>query len=142
MNLVLQDQIEKFREAAHNLPQVVMPTKHFLLDGMYVRQIFIPMGTAFVGRVHKKFHFFMVLKGSAEVTMDNDIVTLKAGMVLMCPPGTRRAGLTLEDTVFVGVFRTEATKLENIEDDLTEFNSTARYGVGNEILPQELECVS
>lgn len=136
----MQDRIQAFKLAARELPQTEIPTQHFILDGIYVRQTFIPKGTVFVGRVHKKPHFFMVLKGLAEVTMDESIVTLRAGMTLMCPPGTRRAGICLEDTVFAGVFRTEKTDLKDIEAELTEFDPTCRFGVGNEI--QELECES
>ena len=131
----LQDQVHKFREIARHLPQIEIPTQHFLMDGMYVRQTFIRAGTAFVGRVHKKFHFFMVLKGRAEVTFDNEVKTIYAGMTLMCPPGTRRAGITLEDTVFAGVFRTDETELKSIEEDLTEYDPATSYGVGNVILP-------
>jgi len=136
----MQDKIQALKIAAANLPQVEVPTQHFLLDGIYVRQTFIPAGTAFVGRRHKKQHFFMVLKGLAEVTMDEGIVTLRAGMTLICGPGTRRAGLTLEDTIFAGVFRTDKTDLKEIEAELTEFDPTSRFGVGNEIIPQEIEC--
>jgi len=139
-NLVMADKIQALKAAAVNLPQTEIPTQHFLLDGMYVRQTFIKAGTIFVGRVHRKPHFFMCIKGVAEVTMDEEVVRLCAGMTLMCTPGTRRAGITLEDTVFAGVFRTDKTDLKEIEEELTEFDPTCRFGVGNEILPKELEC--
>lgn len=138
--VVMKDKIQALKEACVDMPQTEIPTQHFLIDGMYVRQTFIKKGTVFVGRVHKKFHFFMVLKGRAEVTFGEETKTLQAGMTLICPPGTRRAGVTLEDTVFAGVFRTDATELKAIEEDLTEYDPTARFGVGNEILPKELEC--
>jgi quercetin dioxygenase-like cupin family protein len=137
--LVTPGLIDKIKEAAAALPMVEIPTKHFLLDGIYVRQTFIPAGTAFVGRKHKKYHIFMVLKGSAQVTMEDKIVLLRAGMTLMCQPGTQRIGVTVEDTVFAGVFRTDKTDLAEIEAELTEFDPTARYGVGNEII-QEPKC--
>lgn len=141
MNQVaMQDRIQALKIACKDFDQTEIPTQHFLLDGMYVRQTFIKAGTVFVGRTHKKFHFFMVLKGLAEVTMGEETVVLRAGMTLMCSPGTRRAGVTLEDTVFAGVFRTNATDLKDIESELTEFDPISRYGVGNEILPKELEC--
>jgi quercetin dioxygenase-like cupin family protein len=131
----LDDKIQEIKEASRNLPQVTMPTKHFLVDGMYARQILIPSGTFFVGRRHKKVHYFMILTGGAWVTGDDGKPhNLKAGMLFMCLPDTQRMGLTYEDTVFVTVHRTDETLLKNIEDDCVEYDSTNRYGTGNEIL--------
>lgn len=137
--LIMKDKIQRLKEACVDLPQTELPTQHFFLDGMYLRQCFIPAGTVFVGRVHKKDHFFMVLKGSSQVTMDERVVTMKAGMVFLCPPGTRRAGLTLEDCVFAGVIRTDKTDIAEIEEDLSVYDPTARFGVGNELLPPRLK---
>ena len=131
----MQDQIEALKEAARDIPQVEMPTRHFLVDGMYVRQILIPKGTAFVGRRHKKFHYFMCLRGSAGIMQDDGSITkIVAGMVLLCPPEVQRVGITYEDTIFATCHRTDETILKNIEDDCVEYDSTSRYGVGNEIL--------
>lgn len=129
MNLV-----EVIKTKAAAMPQVEMPTKHFLVDGMYLRQIRIPEGTMFMGRKHKKFHFFLCLAGGAWVESDSGPVNIKAGMVLLCNPGSQRIGITYADTVFATVHRTEETMLKNIEDDCVEFDSGHRYGTGNEIL--------
>lgn len=131
----IENSIQVIKELAQELPQVVMPTKHFLVDGMYARQILIPAHTAFVGRRHKKQHYFMVLAGGAWVTgPDDKPVNLRPGMLLMCMPDTQRMGVTYADTIFVTVHRTDQDQLKNIEDDCVEFDSTNRYGVGNEIL--------
>lgn len=129
---VIADQIQTIIEKATPLPQVELPTRHFLCDGMYLRQVLIREGTLFVGRVHKKEHYFMVVKGSAGVTMDDgSVFVMRTGTVLMSPPGTRRAGVTYEDTVFVTVHRTAATDLKEIEDDVVEFDPKIHYGLGN-----------
>lgn len=131
----MQDKIEALKIAVKDVPQVVMPTKHFLVDGMYARQILIPAGTAFVGRKHVKQHYFMCLKGGAMITLpDGAIHNLRAGMLLICEPDSQRLGLTYEDTIFVTVHRTSKTILKEIEDDCVEYDPTSRYGVGNEIL--------
>ena len=141
----MTDKIDALKAAVKNVPQVVMPTRHFLVEGMYARQILIPAHTAFVGRKHKKPHYFMCLAGGAMVTADDgSIHNVRAGMVLMSALGTQRIGVTYADTVFVGIFRTDETDLAKIEDDLVEFDPTARYGVGNEILeipPKEPKCL-
>ena len=120
------------KEIALRLPQVIMPTEHFLLEGMYARQIRIPAHTAFVGRRHKKMHYFMCLAGGAWVCGDSDKpINIHSGMLLMCRPGSQRIGVTYADTIFVTVHRTEEDQLQNIEDDCVEFDSTNQYGVGN-----------
>jgi hypothetical protein len=130
----MNELVEKIKEFTLHLPMVVMPTRHFLLEGMYARQILIPAGTAFVGRLHKKFHYFLCLAGGAWVQGDERQINIKAGMLLLCAPGSQRIGVTYADTIFVTIHRTEETLLKNIEDDCVEFSSTGRYGVGNEIL--------
>jgi quercetin dioxygenase-like cupin family protein len=131
----IEDKIQQIKRLAHDLPQVTMPTKHFLVDGMYARQIMIPSGTAFVGRRHKKFHYFLVLRGGAWTTgEDGELHNLQPGMLLLCSPGCQRVGVTYADTIFVTVHRTDEDLLKNIEDDCVEYDSTSRYGVGNEIL--------
>lgn len=140
MNSVIenvQDQINRLAEVGSRLPQVSLPTMSFLLEGMYLRQCLIPGGTAFVGREHKKPHYFICAKGSAQVTIDEGIKLLTSGMVLMVPPGMKRAGVTCEDTVFITIHRTEETDLQAIEADLVVYDCRSRFGVGN--LPTTIE---
>jgi quercetin dioxygenase-like cupin family protein len=138
----MEQKVNELKSVVHDLPQQPMHTEHFFLDGMYVRQIFIPVGTVFVGGKQKKSHFFMTLKGSAQVTLDDNIVTFRAGMVFKCEPGVQRAGVTLEDTVFVAVYRTDHTDLQALKDELVEEDPLSRYDAGNKVLPKELECKS
>ena len=111
-----------------------MPTRHFLVEGMYLRQILIPAGTIFVGRRHKKLHYFICLRGSAGLQTEDGIKRICAGMVLMSAPGDQRIGVTYEDTIFATIHRTEETELAAIEDDVVEFDPDSRYGVGNQII--------
>lgn len=130
----LNDKIAKLEEVGRQLPQVPLPTMSFLLEGMYLRQCCIPGGTAFVGREHKKPHYFICAKGSAQITTEEGIKLISAGMILMVKPGSKRAGVTVEDTVFVTVHRTDETDLSEIEADLVVFDSQAQFGVNNVIL--------
>ena len=134
----IQGQITKLEDIGRQLPQVPLPTGNYLLEGMYLRQCCIPGGTAFVVREHKKPHFFICARGSAQITTENGIELIKAGMMLMVKPGSKRAGVTIEDTVFITVHRTDVTELAAIEDDLVIFDSRAMFGVGNQILPEKL----
>src|SRR5271166_319610 len=136
----LEHSIDKVQELGRHLPQQSLPTMSFLLEGMYARQCLIPAGTLFVGREHKKPHYFICAAGAATVTTESGLKQLRAGMVLMVEPGYKRMGITTEDTVFITVHRTDETDLKNIEDDLVVMDPNSRFGVGNELLPKELTC--
>ena len=135
---LMDERIERLIEVIMPLPRIDLPTMSFLLEGMYLRQCCIPAGTAFVGRKHKKPHYFICAKGSASITVDDGIQFIKAGMVLMVKPGHQRAGVTVEDTVFITVHRTEETELPAIEDDLVVFDSRALYGINNQRIEGKL----
>lgn len=135
----LNEKIEALVEVTRHLPQTKLPTQSFLLEGMYLRQCCIPAGTAFVGREHKKPHYFICAKGEAQITTETGISLISSGMILMVAPGMKRAGVTTEDTVFITVHRTEETDLAAIEDDIAVFDSRARFGLNNELLPDLLE---
>jgi hypothetical protein len=133
--LIMKDKIQALKEAVSSLPQEQIPTQHFLFNGIYIRQTFISRGIFFVGRVHKVDHVFMVLKGSAEVTVDEQIHKLVSGMTLLCTPGTRRAGITLEDTVFAGVYRTDKTDIKDIQEEIVE-SVDCLYDENNRVISQ------
>ena len=77
--------------AMMNLPQVQLQTAHFFADGMYARAVYRPAGTLIVGKVHKREHFYIVTKGSVQVSKD----VYRAGTVIVSKPGTKRAVLAL-----------------------------------------------
>jgi Xaa-Pro aminopeptidase len=132
--------VEQIKIAARDIPKVKIPTRHYLLEGMYLRQTCIPRGTLFVGRVHVKPNYFIVAKGSTGIYDESGkIVELKAGMVFMTSPGTERIGVTYEDTVFVTVHRTDKTELSDIEAEVVEYDSANLYGLGNTPLVQLLK---
>lgn len=70
---------------------------------------------------------------------DGSIMKMKSGAVLMSPPGTRRAGVTYEDCIFVTVHRSDAETLADIEAEVVEFDPSIHYGLGNVHLDKLLE---
>jgi hypothetical protein len=134
--LITPSAVENLKQAGLQLPQEDIPTQHFIFNGVYIRQTFIRAGIVFVGRKHKVEHCFMVLKGSAEVTVDGCVNKLVSGMTLLCKPGARRAGITLENTVFAGVYRTDKTSIKEIEEEIIEFDPTCPYDENNQVIPQ------
>lgn len=92
-----------------------LEVKHSFLDGMYMRELFIPKGTLLVGKVHKLACMNMVSKGDISVLTETGSARVKAGYSVVSPAGIQKVGYAHEDTVFVNVFRTDETHPDLIE---------------------------
>jgi len=95
--------------------QAEIPEKHYFSKGVYAREITIPAGIAFVGKVHKHENLNILSKGKIVVATSEGTVTLEAPCTLVSPPGTQRAGFALEETVWTTIHGTEETDLDKIE---------------------------
>lgn len=92
------------------------PLKHTFLDGMYVREMFIPKGTLLIGKVHRLSCMNIVSKGDISILTPMGSARVCSGYSSASPPGTQKVGFAHEDTVFVNVFRTDATDQAAIDD--------------------------
>lgn len=129
----MQSKVVELESAMRAMPQVELRTNHYFAAGMYVREMFLPAGTVLVGKVHKREHVFMLTKGSLRVTVDNGVKDLIAPVVLIGKPGTKRAGVALEDCVCVNVHRTDKKNLAKIERELIAEESGALFDAGNQL---------
>lgn len=98
------------------LPPGEFLVRHLWLPGMVLRQMFAPAGSVIVGWVHKKASFAGVSSGRILVRNQRGLFNLGAGDVFVSEPGTQNAGLTLEDTTYFNVWRTELAEDEVSED--------------------------
>ena len=118
------------------LPQVGMPTDHFVSDGMYCRRLLMKARVATVGRVHKLEHFFVVALGEILVSGDENRRFI-SGSVIISPPGTKRAVVAIQPSALLTFHRIsdmpnwKTATLEEIEDYISEIDPESMYGVGN-----------
>lgn len=82
--------------------------KHTFLNGMYMREMFIPKGTLLVGKIHKMDCMNIVSSGDISVLTELGSARVGAGYSSVSPAGIQKVGYAHEDTVFVNVFRTDA----------------------------------
>lgn len=114
------------------MPQVALETQHYFADGMYCRVVPRPAGVLIVGKVHKREHFYMVVKGSVAVIQDGtERRVYEAPAIIVSRPGTKRAVIALEDSVCLTVHRTDKTDLAEIESEIVEPDDTALFGPDN-----------
>jgi len=98
------------------------PTKHYFLDGMYCREMFVHEGTLAVGATHTTSCFNLLTEGTIVVGNGDEAVELKAPQVFVSGPGVQKVGLAITDVVWVNVFRTDATTVEEAEQELFSEN--------------------
>ena len=100
------------------MPQVDLSTTHLLYGGMYVRTILIPAGTVLTG-AEMEVDNICIVDGDIEVTTDTGVRRLIGRHVLASPRGLKRAGVALADTYWTTIVATDATDVEQAEDEAT-----------------------
>lgn len=113
--------------AAQSVAENLLLTHHFTdMDskygcGIYARELFIPKGSLIVGKIHKRPHLNIVLKGKISVASEKGKHYFEAPCILPCKPGDKRVGYAEEDTIWVSIHMTEhlgEDKLEEVEDEV------------------------
>ena len=113
---------EKFRKVegvveGDELDEICKLT-HKLVDGAYVREIFVPAGFLLTTKIHKVCHPFFAMKGKCSVFTENGEVTIEAPHWGITFPSTKRLIYAHTDTIWVTVHATKETDLEKIEEQI------------------------
>jgi quercetin dioxygenase-like cupin family protein len=97
-----REKIADLEQSMFDMPehQIELETRHYFADGIYVREIDIPAGAILTGKIHRTAHVNVVSKGSILVATEDGEKTISAPCTFVAPPGTKRAGVALEDTVW------------------------------------------
>lgn len=133
--LTARERIEHFEAAILALPQVELHTSHYFADGLYGRELHIPAGTALTGAIHKREHINVLLRGRIQVATENGTAEIQAPAVIVSPPGTKRAGVTLEDTVWLTVHACASRTAEDAWSELVT-NDRDEYEASQSLLEQ------
>jgi len=98
-----------------------IPVKETLCEGVYTREVFIPKGTVLVGEIHKTTHISLLTKGKICVISEDGREILDAEnntITLISKAGTKRAGYTLEDSVWITIHKTKRKSIKKIKQDI------------------------
>lgn len=113
--------------AVRNMDDELKLTHHYTdMDnkygcGLYARELFVPKGALIVGKIHKRPHLNIVLKGKISVLSEKGKHYFEAPCILPSRPGDKRIGYAEEDTIWVTIHMTEhlgEDKLEAVEDEV------------------------
>lgn len=114
--VALEEALSRSPDAVHG-DSPLFPLKHTFAEGVYIREIFIPKGSVLTGKIHRHSHPNFLMKGEVIVFTENKgREHLKAPLSMISEPGTKRAIMALEDTVWITVHVTPETDLEKIEE--------------------------
>lgn len=97
------------------LPPVEMPTVDHFSHGVYGRELRIPAGTVLTGKIHKFENLNVLLEGEMIVLTDQGPQHVRAGHLVVSPPGTKRAAYALTDCRWLTVHGTHETDVDLIE---------------------------
>jgi hypothetical protein len=126
-DLVSIDSVQKLEDCILQYPQFNdFNIEHYQIPGVYLRAGIIPTGVVFTGKIHKHQCINIVAKGQLGIFVEGGRAILEAGEIFITHPGSKKAGIAIEDTVFINVFSCPETDLEKVECYLT-FDSYEEY---------------
>ena len=99
-------------------PQLDFKVEHTLLDGMYIRRIYMPEGAFVISRIHNFEHPFVILKGKVIERTHFGKRMYEAPYRGITGPGTRRILLMLEDTVWETYHPTDLNSVTEIANTI------------------------
>lgn len=126
-----RENIMRFEKALREIPDAFVgdttycPLKHTFSEGLYIREIFIPMGTMLTGKIHKHQHPNFLMRGAVVVvTEEGGMEYLEAPLSMISEAGTKRAVIALEDTVWITIHLNldNETDLSVLEDHIIAKN--------------------
>ena len=98
----------------------LFPLKHTFADGIYVRQMFMGIGTVVVGAIHKHLHVWFLLSGHISVVTEDGAEDYIAPCYVVAKPGTKRVIYANEDSIFVNIHKnpTNSQDIEWLEKEI------------------------
>lgn len=120
MNLTeTRNGVSALEETLAELPQSEYSLEHLFADGLYCRKLLIPAGEMVVGQIHKKGCINIIAYGLVATTTDDEPMVFRGPWVFSGPAGTKRALVTIEDTLWITVHATNETEVDKAVADIT-----------------------
>lgn len=117
-NLARRSKILEFEDALRKVPQLKQRLTHHFADGIYARELFIPKGAALVGMIHKFETFNFMPVGKMAVATEDGSKIIEAPYWGVSPAGIKRAGVALEDSIWICVHASKNRDLGKLEKEL------------------------
>ena len=128
MELSIRDKIDQLEDAlmhySEELDLVVgdsemFPLKHTFVDGLYIREMEIKKDHFAIGKLQKREHLWMLLKGHLTITTIDGTQDYIGPCYIKSSGGIKRAVYANEDSIFVNIYPNP-----NNEQDLDKIENT------------------
>ncbi|MFZ6769937.1 hypothetical protein ACO0LM_23020 [Undibacterium sp. Di26W] len=116
---ITRQQVNELEAAMKKLPQVELKVVNHFANGVYARELHIPVGVTLTGRIHKYDNLNILSQGEMLVTTEAGLVHVKAPFTVVSPAGTKRIATTLTDCIWTSIHGTDETDIDKIEQHFT-----------------------
>lgn len=113
------EKVRRLENALRELPQIDIGTDHIIHSGMYARTVVIPAGSVVTG-VLIRVPTIIVVSGHCVVYIDDKAVQVNGYKVLAASAHRKQACMALEDTTWTMIFTTDASTIEEAEEQFTD----------------------
>ena len=103
MNNIVTTGIFDLEKALLELPQIDFKVEHYFAEGTYTRVLFIPKDTVITGKIHRHSCTNILVAGKMRVISQDGEYDLVAPEFFVSGPGVKKAGVALEDSIWVNV---------------------------------------
>lgn len=104
INLEHKEKMENLEHAIlRDLESVELEELHYFAHGTYTRELRIPKDTVLTGKIHRDSCINIISKGKIRVVTDEGEYDIEAPHTFVSGPGVKKAGYTLEDTIWINV---------------------------------------
>ena len=109
-------EILRAEAAVLSLPQIDLNPVHYFAKGLVARELFMPKGSVVTGHIHIDEHIVVIPYGDVTVTTDDGTHRYIGPCTFVGKPGSKRALLMHEDTLWIAINPSDATTREEAEE--------------------------
>lgn len=100
--------------------EAIVPIKHEIHDGMYIRTAYAKKDQLIVGCAHKKSGIAFLQKGKIRQIDGDEKYDIEAPFQIITQAGSQRFAYAMEDTIYTTIHRVEAKTVEEAELEVFE----------------------
>lgn len=136
----MNERIEILEKHLMTMPQLDIPIREWIVNGMYAREAMFPAGALITSRPHKNNYLIVVIEGSGLIATEQGLMDFTAPMIMEGLPGRKLVGLVGNDIRWLSIDRTDCTDLEKVLDSTTT-RTMAEFFALSTPQEKELKCL-
>ena len=104
-SLTHRNKMELLEESILNSGAMIeLECKHYFAHGTYTRELYLPKHTVLTGRIHLNSTINIITKGKIKAISEEGEYDIEAPYTFVSGAMVKKAGFTLEDTIWINVF--------------------------------------